>query len=219
MREKNIDAIVKERLKNARKGKVTILMINGATREDGNTDAIIDNFIDGLKSGGFTFHNVCLRNLRISDCIGCCKCLKELKCNFSDDMTKIRKLIVKSDVLVFASPLYFCGVTGLMKTFLDRLYFFYHPANKHFVSGKKALVLTPIGEKDIGYETAIIEEFYKRFFHALEIQLIDMLFFTDLMEKGDIHQRIDYLERAYYAGRSLPIRLKKRKRKSASAHT
>jgi multimeric flavodoxin WrbA len=212
VKKAEIDMVVKKNLRNKERKEIKVLVINGATREDGNTDVAIENFNDGLKRGGCVIHTVCLRETRIANCIGCGKCAKESKCSHSDDMTKIRKMIVKSDVLVFASPLYFCEVTGLMKTFLDRLYFFYQPENKHFVSGKKALVLTTMGEKEVGIETEVLEEFYKRFFHALGISLVDMVFFTDLMEKGEIRLRTDYLEKAYYAGRSLPIRLKKRER-------
>ena len=118
-------------------------------------------------------------------------------------MTGLRDMVTTSDVLVLSSPLYFCEVTGLMKVFLDRLYFFYHPENKHMTSGKKVLIMTPMGEKEAGFETQIIEEFYRRFLKALEMILLDMFFFTNLMEKDSFSKHHDELVRAYTLGSTL----------------
>lgn len=180
-----------------------ILVINGATRESGNTDVIVQKFIEGAQTTGYTIEYATLRELNISDCIGCCKCLRESVCNFQDDMTQLRDTILKSHIVVFASPLYFCEVTGLMKNFLDRLYFFYHPVNKHFVAGKKVLVLTSLGEEEIGNETAVLEEFYRRFLRALDLKLLDMVYFPDLGEKDAISQKPEYLERIFNIGQTL----------------
>ena len=182
--------------------KEKILVINGATREGGNTDVIVKKFVGGVQTAGLNVQSATLRELDISDCIGCCKCLKESNCNFDDDMTHLRDAIVKSDILVFASPLYFCEVTGLMKNFLDRLYFFYHPVNKHLVSGKKVLIITTLGEKEVGHETVVLEEFYKQFLHALDLTLLDMVYFPDLMEKEAIQQKPEYLEKIFNIGKN-----------------
>jgi multimeric flavodoxin WrbA len=64
-----------------------------------------------------------LREKNISNCIGCYQCMKRSTCSFDDDMTDIRKYINETEVMILASPLYWCGVTGLMKVFLDRLFF------------------------------------------------------------------------------------------------
>ena len=126
-----------------------VMVINGATREQGNTDAVTGTFVQGASDAGHDVQSVMLREHTISDCIGCCTCKREQRCNFDDDMTALRDRIVVSHILVLSSPLYFCEVTGLMKVFLDRLYFFYHPENKHMTTGKKALVMTPMGEKEV----------------------------------------------------------------------
>ncbi len=178
-------------------------VINGTTREGGNTDVIIGKFIEGAQTTGLNVQCATLRKLDISDCIGCCKCLIEGTCNFSDDMTHLRDTIVKSDILIFASPLYFCEVTGIMNTFFDRLYFFYHEKNKHLVSGKKVLIITTLGEKEIGFETKVIKEFYTRFLRALDLILVNMLFFPDLTDKEAFVHNSGYLEQAYNAGRNL----------------
>ena len=180
-----------------------IVIINGATREGGNTDTLLSRFCEGMKSSSLQVKDIRLRDLEISNCIGCCQCLKEKTCNFDDDMTTLRESLIAADVIVFASPIYWCEVTGLMKTFVDRLYFFHHQVNRDMISGKKALVLTTLGEKEAGYESEVLVEFYRRFLGSLGIDIIDMLFFADLMEKDAALARLDYLERAYTAGKRL----------------
>jgi len=184
-----------------------VLVINGATREGGNTDTIVNLFIEGAKAAGLTTDCVTLRDLKIADCIGCCTCLRESTCHFDDDMKGLRKKIIDSAVLVLASPLYFSEVTGLMKTFIDRLYFFYHEVNKKMIAGKKAFIITTLGEKEIGSETEVVEESYKRLLRALDLKLMDMRYFPDLMEKESIQQKPTYLEEAYNMGKRIPALL------------
>jgi len=185
-----------------------ILVINGATREDGNTDVIVKKLAEGIQTAGLNVKCATLRTLKISDCIGCCQCLRESTCHFQDDMTKLRDDVVDADVLVFASPIYWCEVTALMKTFIDRLYFYHHKVNSPLVAGKKALILTTLGEKDAAYESEVLIEFYKRCLCSLGITILDKLFFPELMEKRDIQQRPDYLEIALNTGKNITALLR-----------
>lgn len=180
-----------------------VLVINGSTRENGNTDAILNSFIKGLSAVGLNMRYAVLRELNIHNCIGCCQCQREKTCHSQDDMTDLREAILKSHVLVFASPIYWCEVTGLMKTFIDRLYFFHHEENKHLITGKKALIITTLGEKDAEYESQVLVEFYKRCMHSLGIEIIDMLYFTELMEQYAIDKKPEYRKQAFEAGKRL----------------
>ncbi len=180
-----------------------VLVLNGSLREKGNTDAIISSFTDGVNAAGMNVHVAVLRELKIHGCIGCCQCQREQTCSHADDMTHLRDMIMKSDVLVFASPNYWCEVTGLMKTFIDRLYFFHHKENNHLIAGKKAVIITTLGEKDADYENQVLIEFYKRCMHSLSIDIINWLFFADLMDKEAIKSKPAYLKQSYEAGRAL----------------
>ena len=180
-----------------------VLVLNGSVRENGNTDAIIASFTAGVNAAGFNIHVAVLRELQINDCIGCCQCQREQTCSHTDDMTNLRNMIIKSDVLVFASPNYWCEVTGLMKTFIDRLYFFHHKENKHLITGKKAVIITTLGEKDADYECQVLVEFFKRCMHSLGVEVINWLFFPDLMEREAIEKHPEYLKQSLEAGEAL----------------
>jgi multimeric flavodoxin WrbA len=180
-----------------------VLVFNGSIREHGNTDTLVGAFMEGVNAGGLGVRTAMLRELTLYDCIGCCQCQREGTCHLEDDMTHLRDMILKSDVLVFASPNYWCEVTGLMKTFIDRLYFFHHKENRHLIAGKKAVIITTLGEKDADYECQVLVDFYKRCMHSLGIDIINWLFFADLMEKEAIKKKPAYMEQAFEAGRAL----------------
>ena len=182
----------------------SILLINGSPRKDGNTDAILDSLIKGASSVRQELFYRKLRELNIADCAGCCRCRDESVCQFQDDMTQIRSEIEDSELLVFASPNYWCEVTGLMKTFMDRLYFYHHPANSSSIAGKKAVIVSTMGEAtNIQYESALLVEFFRRAMSSLKIEILDTLLFSGLMEKDDIVRKPEYLKKAFDLGKSL----------------
>ncbi|UCE08341.1 MAG: flavodoxin family protein [bacterium] len=188
----------------------SILIINGTTRDKGNTDAIIEKLIEGAEAVDLNIKYFKLRDLNVANCIGCCTCKDESKCFFQDNMTEIREYINKSDLLILASPIYWCEITGLMKTFMDRLYFYHHSNNSALISGKKAIIITTMGEaNNIEYESEVLVEFYKRALKSLQVEILDMLFFSDLMEKEAILKKPEYLEKAYDAGKDLKTMIDK----------
>ncbi len=181
----------------------SVLIINGAVRINGNTDILVREIIEGAKKTGLNPKLVELKKKNISDCIGCYTCLKDSKCSYEDDMTEIRNFITESELIILASPLYWCGVTGLMKTFLDRLFFYYHPQNRNLIAGKNAVIITPMNQKDINYESEILVEFYNRLLNCLGVKNTDMFFFNDIMERGSVLNNPKHLEQAYCIGKNL----------------
>ena len=181
----------------------SVLLINGATREGGNTDAVLQSFAEGAREAGLDVRVAVLRDLRIADCIGCCQCLREGTCSIDDDMSGLREAIEGADVLVLASPIYWCEVTGLLKTCIDRFYIYHHERNRHRVEGKRAVTLTTLGEAGVEYEASVLVEFYRRLLASLRIELTDSLFFPALMERRDIEAHPEYREQAFQPGRRL----------------
>jgi len=179
-----------------------IPIINGSTRVNGNTDIIVEKIIEGAENSQL----IALKNKRISNCIGCMQCLEKSTCSIDDDMTEIRKNIHQSDVLIFASPLYWGSVTGLMKTFIDRLFFYYRPSNKVLISSKKAIIITPMNQTNVNEETKILQDFYKCLLNCLGVEIIDFIFFYSfggIMKKGDVFNKPKHLEKAYLIGENL----------------
>ena len=190
--------------------KKKAFIINGSLRKGGNTDIILDYFIEGLKKTNIDFEYTFLRNKEIAGCKGCYHCYNHDRCSIKDDMTGIHQSTQKADLLVFASPMYWWGVTGLMKTFIDRLYMYYPKSNGKLIAGKKLLILTPMNVnetehgKDI-YESEIepLEMTSKYIFKRLGVEIADMIFYPGLNAKNDAKKNPAYLESAYKLGENI----------------
>ena len=183
--------------------KKRAIIINGAIRAKGNTDTLVNKIIEGSSATNIEADLVILREKTVGNCIGCYQCLAKSSCSIQDDMTEIRSVIQTAQLLIFASPLYWCGVTGLMKTFIDRLFYYYHLKTKPKIAGKKAIIVTPMNQQNVVYESEILIQFYTRLLNCLGIKDIDMFFFGDIMKKEDLSQKPQYLKAAYSMGKNL----------------
>ena len=101
-----------------------IIVLNGAARKNGNTAKLVDAFTDGAVSAGNQVKTFYLDGMDIHSCKGCLRADRDSKspCSQKDDMDQIYAEFEHSDVVVFASPVYFWTITGPLKTAADRLY-------------------------------------------------------------------------------------------------
>lgn len=101
-----------------------VLAINSSPRMDkGNTDLILNPFLEGMKEGGAEVELFYTRKLNINPCTGEFNCWLKTpgKCYQNDDMNILYPKIAEADVMVFATPVYVDGVTGPMKNLIDRM--------------------------------------------------------------------------------------------------
>ncbi len=180
-----------------------VTIINGATRINGNTDTLLAKIIEGASGTEVRLKLVNLREKKIGNCIGCYQCLGTGTCSLQDDMSEIRDNIQSADLLVFASPLYWCSVTGLMKTFIDRFFFYYHPQTRGKISGKRAIAITAMNQSDVANEAKALIDFYSRLLNCLGVKLTKMIFWGSVMERNAVSCKSHYLESAYAVGRDL----------------
>lgn len=75
----------------------------------------------GASEAGNEVTLISLTGKGIHFCTGCLACQKTGKCVIHDDMNDMQEIVRTSDVLVFATPIYYYEMSGQMKTFLDRL--------------------------------------------------------------------------------------------------
>lgn len=89
----------------------------------GNTYVLIDAFAKGAKEAGAMVDIVLLAEKSIKPCMACLKCWTQTpgKCVIPDDMAQLLNQFIESDMVVMATPVYVHNVTGILKTFLDRM--------------------------------------------------------------------------------------------------
>ena len=97
-----------------------ILVISTSPRKGGNSETLADEFARGAREAGNCVEKVTLYDKTIEFCKGCLTCVKTQRCAIHDDAEAIVRQMLTSDVLVFATPVYYYGMCGQMKTLLDR---------------------------------------------------------------------------------------------------
>jgi multimeric flavodoxin WrbA len=105
----------------------------GSARKRNTRRAVLE-FLGNLQAfGDVEYEVVALNEYRLETCRGCGVCFEkgEELCPLHDDRDVLIRKIEASDGVVFASPNYTFHVSGLMKTFLDRLGFACHRPRFH----------------------------------------------------------------------------------------
>jgi multimeric flavodoxin WrbA len=102
---------------------VKVLGISGSPHRHGNTETLLDAFLEGAEGAGAEVRKVVLRELSYTSCRGCNVCHKKGDCIVRDDLTHLFEQIREADVLALASPIYSMGITAEMKGFIDRAQF------------------------------------------------------------------------------------------------
>lgn len=97
-----------------------VLIITASLRPNSNSDALAAAFANGAEEAGNAVETVSLKGRTVGFCIGCLSCQKTQRCVIQDDAAVLAEKVKRADVLVFASPVYYYGPSGLLKTFLDR---------------------------------------------------------------------------------------------------
>ena len=122
--------------------------------ENGNTALILNPFLKGMKEAGAEIDLFYTKNLKINPCQADYACIMKThgKCIQNDDMQTIYPKLKDTDILVFASPLYFDGMTASMKNLIERLWL---PSGNPFLELRDGRVRHPI-LKDSGAKRAKI---------------------------------------------------------------
>lgn len=129
-----------------------VLTLQGSARKKGNTAKVLGWVEAELSSMGHEVESVYLHDRDIKGCLACGKCKEkpgEVGCIQKDDALGILQSMVEADLVVFASPLYFWGLAGPLKTLIDRTYSFYidyhQPTHASLVEGQRQALLVTGG--------------------------------------------------------------------------
>lgn len=104
-----------------------VIAINGSPRAKGNTYHSLMVLGDELQAQGIDFEILHIGHKAIHGCIGCAKCVEkrnETCPSFPDDVVNesVQKM-KEADGIVLGSPVYYAGIAGTMKCFIDRAFY------------------------------------------------------------------------------------------------
>lgn len=97
-----------------------VLIIGTSPRANGNSNRLAIEFEKGAKAKGNEVEIVYLCDKTINFCKGCLACQRLKKCVIDDDANEIANKMKESDVIVWATPVYYYCISGQMKTMIDR---------------------------------------------------------------------------------------------------
>ncbi|MDL2217634.1 flavodoxin family protein [Christensenellaceae bacterium OttesenSCG-928-M15] len=178
-----------------------ILVINGSPRKQGNTELLVDAFLEGVRESGHEAHAFHLHEMNVHPCIGCLRGGKnpESPCVQKDDMDKLYPLYQAADVVVLASPMYYWGFTAQLKMVIDRLF---AVTEAKIDTRNKESVLLIAAEGDDEENNAPVRAYYETLIKYLGWADKGQLFAGGVYEIGDIKGR-PVLEEAKKLGASL----------------
>jgi multimeric flavodoxin WrbA len=189
---------------------VTVLGISGSPHRHGNTETLLDKFLDGAHEAGAAVEKVVLRDLLYSPCRGCNACHKTGDCIIQDDAIGLYEKILAADCIAVASPIYTMGITAELKGFIDRgqylwarkfvlktLYFTDEHIKRH-----KGIFVSTAG---LGWDRVFDGAFpvITALFNSVGFEYYDNIIANDMDQFGGIRQHPTALSEAYEKGQKV----------------
>ena len=189
---------------------VTVLGISGSPHRHGNTETLLDKFLEGAHEAGAAVEKVVLRDLLYSPCRGCNACHKTGDCIIQDDAIGLYEKILAADCIAVASPIYTMGITAELKGFIDRgqylwarkfilktLYFTDEHIKRH-----KGIFVSTAG---LGWDRVFDGAFpvITALFNSVGFEYYDNIIANDMDQFGGIRQHPTALSEAYEKGQKV----------------
>ncbi|WP_078379852.1 flavodoxin family protein [Sutcliffiella halmapala] len=175
-----------------------VLVLLGSTRKNGNSEFLANKVVDGVE------HTVVsLADLHIEAIVD----QRHTEEGFSpvhDDYDKLIELMMNHDAIVFATPLYWYGMSGPMKDFFDRWSQYLRDerfAFKAELQKKKAYVVIT-GGKDAKIKGLPLVQQFQYIFDFVGMEMVDYMIGTGV-KPGEVANDSLSLEKAKYWNKQL----------------
>lgn len=176
--------------------KIVVLM--GSPNINGSTNMLVQSFRKGAEEKG---HSVCVIDvckLNIAPCTGCVACGYEGDCVQRDDNELIRQKLLGCDMVVFATPLYYYGMSAQLKIVVDRFCAYNSSLNRRHL--KSALLTVAWNSDDWTFEA--LEAHYRTLVRYINFEDMGMILGYGCGSPSMTGSGA-YPEKAYKLGRSL----------------
>ncbi len=161
-----------------------IAVISGSVRRGGNTELLARAFAEGA-AGRHEVTLLSVAGLDIHPCIGCGRChaREDQRCVRKDGMDQVYDLLLGTDILAVASPVYFYGVSAQLKALIDRLH---APVRDRFPIRKLALILVGAASLPGLFDPIVLQ--YRMLLRFFQLEDGGMVLVRGCREKGDVRQ-------------------------------
>lgn len=175
-----------------------ILIVRGSPHRHGSSNLLADSFARGAREAGHTVDDFDAAHSDMHPCIGCDHCGMNGPCAIDDDMPVLREKILDADMVVFATPLYYFGISAQLKMAIDRFYSYTgRLSGKHI---RSALIVTAWDSNDWTMED--VDHYYSTLCRYMHFRDQGRILATGCGTVG-MTERSGFPEKAYELGRSL----------------
>lgn len=148
-----------------------IIILEGSPNRKGSSNLLADCFKQGAEEAGHTVEIIDAAHADIHPCTGCIHCGYEGPCVQKDEIDRIRPKILEADMLVFATPLYYYGMSAQLKVLIDRFCAFNSSVQRRHM--KSALLAAAWNSDDWTFEA--LESHYKTLVRYLNLTDMGMV--------------------------------------------
>lgn len=176
--------------------KVTV--ITGSPHKKGTSALLVAKFIEGAQEAGHEVSRFDAAFESVKPCMACEYCRShDGECIHKDSMNLLSNKLAETDMIVFATPLYYYGMSAQLKAVIDR----FHAVNAKIAGSKKAMLLaTSYGTDDWTMEA--LEKMYESILRLLNWQDAGKLFATGAPVR-EVLEQTEYPQRAYEMGKAI----------------
>lgn len=139
-----------------------VVIVTGSPRRSGNLGRYADIVADELSALGHSVETANLYDLQIGPCRSCDACEGTGRCVLTDDIGGLAERLLAADLVIFATPVYWFSVSGVMKTFMDRTQSLWHGRQLRDKAGAALIVQAHAGADET---CALLASFAKH--HAM----------------------------------------------------
>lgn len=171
-----------------------IVVLTGSPRKNGGSNYLAERFLDGARESEHEVVRFDCAAKNVHPCIACDRCA-DGACVFEDDMSGIMEKLLEADMVVFASPTYYFGLSAQLKAVIDRFY----GRNAALMERKKtALLLTAGGAYERNLEGVVLQ--FEIMAEYLQWQNVGTVLAPECSSRADAAET-DAPERAYSLGK------------------
>ena len=102
--------------------KMKIVVLTGSPRKNGNSAYLAEQFIKGAEEKGHEVFRFDCAFKNVEPCRACNRCGMDGPCIYNDDFQELHPRLIEADMVVFATPMYYFGISAQMKRVIDRFY-------------------------------------------------------------------------------------------------
>ncbi|KLU59588.1 2-amino-4-deoxychorismate dehydrogenase [Peptococcaceae bacterium CEB3] len=174
-----------------------VIAYNGSPRKNWNTATLLKHALEGAASQGAETELLHLYDINYKGCISCFACkLKDGKsygkCAINDALTPVLRKVEEADALIIGSPIYFGAVTGVLRSFLERLLFQYLVYDANYSTLFKRRIPTGFIYTMNVNENQAVELGYKQHLEYVEQAMKNIFGANESLFVTDTYQFDDY---------------------------